>query len=82
MKDSVQPFTSSAEFSDWETNLMFLLKSKGLWKNIKNMKPTDTELAKDGFTRDDVAYKSRNKEALKDNDNHWKIRSQRYHKNN
>ena len=46
------------------------------------MKPTDTELAKDGFTRDDVAYKSRNKEALKDNDNHWKIRSQRYHKNN
>jgi hypothetical protein len=68
MKDSVIPFQTRAEFSEWETNLMFLLKSKGLWKHIKTMRPTGEELADAAFTRDKEAYKTRCINALKDND--------------
>ena len=68
MKDSVIPFQTRAEFSEWETNLMFLLKSKGLWKHIKIMRPTAEELADAAFTRDKEAYKTRCINALKDND--------------
>ena len=68
MKDAVTPFETRADFSDWETNLMFLLKSKGLWKDINAMRPTVAELAIAGFSRDNTAYQTRVKDHLKDND--------------
>ena len=69
MKDSINPFQNRAGFSDWETNLMFLLKSKGLWKNIKIMRPTANELTEEDFCRETSnAYNSRIKEAIKEND--------------
>ncbi len=68
MKDSVKPFQTRAEFSDWEIRMMYLLKSKGLWKHIKGMRPTDAEQGKEGFSRENEAYMLRAKDALKDND--------------
>jgi uncharacterized protein YjgD (DUF1641 family) len=68
MKDSVIPFETRAEFSEWETNIMFLLKLKGLWKHIKTMRPTKEEKEDVAFTREKEAYKTRCREALKDND--------------
>jgi hypothetical protein len=67
LKDAIKPFQSRKEFDEWETNLMFLLKSKGLWIHIKDMRPTSAENAKENV-RDDPAYQARVKDALKDND--------------
>lgn len=45
---------------------MSLLKSKGLWKIIKDMRTIAEELSKNGFNRDDTAYQARVKEALRE----------------
>ena len=82
LKDAIKPFQSRKEFDEWETNLMFLLKSKGLWKHIKIMRPTAEEIVKENV-RDDPAYLSsssqRRIEKKRQNcRNYWKISFNRY----